>query len=84
MQLYIYTSLQEGATTTQRFAASVGKGLDIGVLQHAKNSLSSLSPITLECPAVLEVRQLLQFSPVTEQTRSRFDITVNAILSHLY
>ncbi|KAH9508941.1 hypothetical protein Btru_048357, partial [Bulinus truncatus] len=49
-----------------KFGTNVGKGLNIGSLNKGPNRI----PI-LKCPSKLELRQLIQYKPMTEQLRNR-------------
>ncbi|XP_055887729.1 sperm-associated antigen 17-like isoform X4 [Biomphalaria glabrata] len=49
-----------------KFGTNVGKGLNIGSLNKGSNRIS-----ILKCPNKLELRQLIQYKPMTEQLRNR-------------
>ena len=50
-----------------KFGTNVGQGMAVGSV--VKNPLKA--PL-LKCPNVLELRQILQYKPVTEDLRTRY------------
>jgi hypothetical protein len=57
------------------FGTRVGRGLNIGTVRPTK---TKMDPSSVACPSVLEVRQLLQFKPVSEQLRSSIEAGLKA------
>lgn len=56
----------ETRTEGPNFGTQVGQGLTVGSMMKTLPAL----PI-LKCPSVLEVRQILQYKPISEDLRSR-------------
>ena len=56
----------ETRTDGPKFGTEVGQGLAIGSMMKPIPA-----PPILKCPSVLEVRQILQYKPITEELRSR-------------
>ena len=59
----------KGSKPSHGFATRLGRGLDIGTLNQS--SRPECTREAVRCPPVLELRQLLQYQPVTQQTRAK-------------
>jgi len=67
-----------GVAECRAFATSVGRGLDIGTLASPPPGRpgSTRCDVVPRCPPVLELRQLLQYQPISPQTRQKSVLTV--------
>lgn len=48
------------------FGTNVGQGLSVGSMVK-----TPLPPPVIKCPSILEIRQILQFKPITEDLRNK-------------
>jgi len=69
----------EGSEKPPGFATQLGRGLDIGTLSPSSQIKSSNEVI--RCPPVLELRQLLQYQPISHETRAKL---VTVLISHQF
>jgi len=53
------------------FATRVGRGLDIGTLTSDPARPECRHGDVIRCPPLLEIRQLLQYQPITTQMRTK-------------
>ena len=67
--IYVVNVQTEGNRSSRGFATRLGRGLDIGSLSQSSQSQSTLDVI--RCPPVLELRQLLQYQPISQLTRAK-------------
>ena len=65
----VLTMQTNSGASSRGFATRLGRGLEIGAL--SQSSRSDGNSDATQCPPVLELRQLLQYQPVSEQTRAR-------------
>jgi len=59
----------DGSGSSRGFATRLGRGLEIGAMSQSSRHEGSCDAV--QCPPVLELRQLLQYEPVSEQMRAR-------------
>jgi len=59
----------EGSESSHGFATRLGRGLDIGTMKPSCRPECSRE--VMRCPPVLELRQLMQYQPVSQQTRNK-------------
>ncbi|XP_078618505.1 sperm-associated antigen 17-like isoform X8 [Branchiostoma floridae x Branchiostoma japonicum] len=71
-------SVSAEKTPGPSFGTNVGKGLSVGSV------MSSPRPVpVLHCPDTLEIRQLVQYKPVSEDLRKRLQLGLKAYAEHV-
>jgi len=66
---YALNVQNKGSWPAAAFGTRVGRGLHIGTLDKPARSHGHAELVG--CPPVLELRQLLQYQPISQQTREK-------------